>query len=92
MLSCVFEKFIKLSVIEYGINPLFCVSLPGYTWQCGLKYTGINLQTLQDKDMILFLENDITGGIGSVMGDRYVKSDENKKNCIKMLIIYMDGL
>ena len=79
LLACVFEKFIKVSVNEFGINPLYCVSLPGYTWQCGLKYTGINLQTLQDKDMILLLENNIRGGISSVMGDRYVKSDENKK-------------
>ena len=53
LLTCFFEKFIKVSVNEFGINPLFCVSLPGYTSRCGLKYTGINLQTLQDKDMIL---------------------------------------
>ena len=79
-LACVFEKFIKTSVNEYGINHLYCVSLPGYTWQCGLKYTGINLQTLLDKDMILLLENIERGGISSVMGDRYVISDENKKN------------
>ena len=77
-----FEKFIKVSVNEFGINPLYCVSLPGYTWQCGLKHTEINLQTLQDKDMILLLENNIRGGISSVMGDRYVKSDGNKKNII----------
>ena len=78
LLACVFEKFIKVSVNEFGINPLYCVSLPGYTWQCGLKYTGINLQTLQDKDMILLLENNIRGGILSVMGDRYIKSDKKK--------------
>ena len=54
LLTCVFEKFIKVSFNEFEINPLYCVSLPGYTWQCGLKYTGINLQTLQDKDMIFY--------------------------------------
>ena len=85
MLTCVLEKFKKVSVNEFGINPIYCVSLPGYTSQCGLKYTGINLQTLQDKDMILLLENNIRGGIGSVMSDRYVKSDDNKK------IIYADA-
>ena len=90
LLACVFEKFIKVSVNEFGINPLYFVSLPGYTWQCGLKYTGINLQTLQDKDMILLLENNIHGGISSIMGDRYVKSDEIKTILfIKTLIIYM---
>ena len=70
LLTCVFEKFIKVSFNEFEINPLYCVSLPSYTWQCGLKYTGINLQRLQDKDMILLLENIIRGGISSVMGDR----------------------
>ena len=35
--------------------------------------------------MILLIENNIRGGISSVMGDRYVKSDENKK------ILYMDA-
>ena len=79
LLACVFEKFIKVSVNEFGTNPLYCVSLPGYTWKCGLKYMGINLQTLQDKDLISTLENNIRGGISSVMGDRYVKSDKKKK-------------
>ena len=50
-----------------------------------MKYTDINLQTLQDKDMILLLENKIRGGISSVMGDRYIKSDKNKK------ILYIDA-
>ena len=27
----VFENFMKLSINEFGINPLYCVSLPGYT-------------------------------------------------------------
>ena len=78
LLACVFEKFIKVSVNEFGIKPLYCVSLPGYTWQPGLKYTGNNSQTLRDKGMILLLENNIRGGNSSVKGDRYVKSDENK--------------
>ena len=85
LLACVFEKFIKVSINEFKINPLYCVSLPGYTWQCGLKYMGINLQTLQDKDMILLSENNIRGVISSVMGDRYIKSNNNKK------ILYVDA-
>ena len=84
LLACVFEKFIKVSQNEFGISPLYFVSLPGYTWECGLKYTNIKLQTLQDKDMILLLENGIRGCISGVMGDRFVKSDKNKN------IIYID--
>ena len=52
LLADVFEKLMKV-LNEFNINFLYCVSVPGYTWDYGLKYTGINLQTLQDKDMIL---------------------------------------
>ena len=79
LLADVFEKFLKVSTEEYKINLLYCVSLPGYTYQCALKYTNIKLQSLQDKDLILLIENNIRGGVSSVKGDRYVKSDENKK-------------
>ena len=81
----VFEKPFTISIEEYGINPLYCVSLPGYTWQCGMKHTDIKLQTLQDKDMILLLENNKRGGVSSIMGSRYVNSDEDKK------ILYVDA-
>ena len=50
-----------------------------------MEYTDIKLQTLQDKDLILVIENNIRGGISLVMGDRYVISAENKK------ILYMDA-
>ena len=85
LLADVFEKFVKVSTEEYKINPLYCVSLPGYTYQCALKYTDIKLQTLQDKDLILLIENNIRGGISSVTGGRYVKSDEDNK------ILYADA-
>ena len=85
LLADVFEKFVKVSFEEYKINSLYYVSLPGYTYQCALKYNNIKLQTLQDKDLILLIENNIRGGISSVMGDRYVISDENNK------IIYADA-
>ena len=38
LLADVFEKIIKASLNEFKINPLYCVSLPGYTWECRLKY------------------------------------------------------
>ena len=78
-LADVFVNFIRTSIEEYRINPLYCVSPPCYSWQCGMKYTDIKLQALQDKDMILLLANSTRGGISSVMSDRYNKSDENKK-------------
>ena len=92
LLACVFEGIIKVSINEFDINHLYCVSLPGFTWQSGLKYTGINLQTLQDEDLILALGNIIRGGNSTVMVVRYVKSDETKKHCIWTLLVYMGTL
>ena len=43
LLAEVFETFVKVSIGEYGINPLYFVSLPRYTYQCALKYTDIKL-------------------------------------------------
>ena len=32
--------------MDFGIHPLYFVSLPGYTWLCGLNYTGIKIYKL----------------------------------------------
>ena len=74
-----FERFIKLSIKKFGINTLYCVNLPGCTWNCGLKHTNKRTQTLQDKGMIQLLEKVIRWGISSVMAGRYVKSDEKEQ-------------
>ena len=78
LLACVFENFIKVSVNDFGLCQFYLVSLPSYTWECGLKYTGTNLQSLQEEDLIWTLENIIREGIGSVMGNCYVKPDETR--------------
>ena len=89
LLAAVIETFAKVSSEEYGINPLYCVSLSGYTYHSALKYTDIKLQTLQDKDKVLLIEKNIRGGTSSVMGDRYVESDEKKRYYIWIPLIYM---
>ena len=88
-LADVFENFVESSTREYKINPLYSYSLPGYTWKAGLKLTNIKLDFIKDtaklpsgKELLLLLENNIRGGISSVMGDRHVQSNENKRNLI----------
>ena len=88
LLTCVFEKTIKVWINDIGINHLYFVSLPGCTWQCDLKYAEINLQTVQDKDLISTLENNIRGGISSDMGDRY-ENQIKKRLFLWIRLIYM---
>ena len=68
-----------MSAKEYKIYPLYCVSLPGHTYQCGLKYTNYKHQTLQDEETILLLEKNIRGDISSVMANRGVIFKLQKK-------------
>ena len=44
-----------------------------------LKHTGIDFQTLQDKVLILLLENNLRGGLSLVICESYVKLDGYKK-------------
>ena len=78
-LADVFENFVESSTRVYKINPLYSYSLPDYTWKAGLKLTNIKLDFIKDKELLLLLDNNIRGGISSVMGDRHVQSDENKQ-------------
>ena len=91
-LAAVFENFVESSTRENKINPLYSYSLPGYTWKAGLKLTNIKLDFIEDtaklpsgKELLLLLENNIRGGISSVMGNRHVQSDEIKQ------ILYIDA-
>ena len=68
-LTDIFENFVQTSTEEYGINPLYSFSAPGYTWKAGLKLTNKKLDFIKDKHLLLFLENNMRGGISSVMGD-----------------------
>ena len=84
-LTDVFENFVETSTLINGINPLYSYSLPGYTWKAGLKLTKIKLDFIKDKQLLLLLENNIRGGISSVMGPRYTESNENTK------LLYIDA-
>ena len=85
-LADVFENFVEKATLEYSINPLYSYSLPGYTWKAGLKITKIKLDFIRDKELVLLiLENNIREGISSVMGPRYIESDENTN------LLYIDA-
>ena len=77
LLADIFEKFIKVSLSEFGIKPLYHISLPGTTWSNGLKYTKIDLELIKNVDLFQMFENGIRGGISGNFGDRYIESDDN---------------
>ena len=58
-LTDIFENFVQTSTEEYGINPLYSFSAPGYTWKTGLKLTNIKSDFVKDYYLLLLLENNI---------------------------------
>ena len=72
------KKPIEATFIEFGNNRFLRIYF-GFAWQYGLNYTDIKSQTLQDKELTFFLENNIREVISSLMGKRLVESHENKK-------------
>ena len=84
------NEYVKLSMKEFGLNPIHNVSLPGYSFDCWLMSSGVTLDTLRDKQML----DDFVGakrvGICGIMGDRYVNSN-NMAEHDRRSIWYIDA-
>ena len=68
-----------MSINKVVFNPFNTVVFSGFQTHRELKNTKMKLQTLQNNGTFLLLQNNISGGISSVMGGGYVENDENKK-------------
>ena len=86
-LTDVFEYQRKNLMATHGLDLLHFFSLPGFSWQALLKYTGQRLELISDKDMFDFVQKGMRGGISSIitryakannpyMGDKYDSSKE----------------
>ena len=58
-ISDVFQKFSNFAYETYEINPRHLYTLPGFSWQSMLKMTKIELESISDPDMYLFLMDTI---------------------------------
>uniref|UniRef100_UPI003D0B846D hypothetical protein n=1 Tax=Sulfurimonas sp. TaxID=2022749 RepID=UPI003D0B846D len=85
LLADAFERFREVNLNYFNIDPCYCYSAPGLTWQAGLKHTKIELELLTDYNMLLFFEKSIRGGISSIVGDRHFKATDNEK------LLYVDA-
>ncbi|XP_054718997.1 uncharacterized protein LOC129228343 [Uloborus diversus] len=73
-LSDVFQKFRKICLTYYKIDPCHTFTAPGLGWQACLKMTDQPLELLTDIDMHLFVERGIRGGI-STISKRHAKAN-----------------
>ena len=74
LLADVFNNFRDICLKEYELDPAHFLSLPGLAWQACLKKTNIELELLTDCDMLLMVEEGISGGICHSI-HRYAKAN-----------------
>ena len=74
LLADVFQKYRKIALSTYGLEPLNFYSLPGLSFEACLKLTKVKLQYLKDTDMYMFCERGIRGGV-SCISQRYAKAN-----------------
>ena len=72
LLSNVFESFRSNCFEYYKLYLAHFYTSPGLAWQTSLKKTGVKLELLIDRDMLLMFEKFIRGGITQAV-NRYVK-------------------
>ena len=63
LLADVFENFRDKCIEIYELDPAHFLSAPGLSWQACLKKTGVKLELLTDKDMLLMYEEGTRGGM-----------------------------
>ena len=70
-----FNLFVKLNINTHKLNPLHYISLTGYSFDCFLKLSKVELNTIQEEQMLKDFISDMRGIIYGVMGNRYVNND-----------------
>ena len=56
LLADVFENFRRTCLLYYGLDPCYCFSSPGLSWDAMLKMTDVRLKLMTDVDMFQFIE------------------------------------
>ena len=96
LLADVFEKFRRVCLENYNLDPAWYYTAPGLAWDAFLKITGVKLELLTDIKMLLLFEKGNRGGI-SMISNRFARVNNNymgekfDKNLPSKFIIYLDA-
>ena len=62
---------VRLNKKNIKLNTLYYIRLPGYSFGCFLKISGVTLDTMQGGQMLKHFIGVIGGGIRGVIGNRF---------------------
>lgn len=74
LLADVIENFTDVCLEKYELDPFHYISAPSLSYSAMLKMTGVELELLTDRDMYIFFEKGIRGGVSVITG-RYGKAN-----------------
>ena len=74
LLADIIQKYRRLILKEYHLDPLHFYTLPGLAFQACLRHTRVELELIKDMEMFLMLEKSIRGGI-SVISKRHATAN-----------------
>jgi len=66
-LADVFESFRKVSLANYGLEPLYYYSAPGLSLDAMLKKTSVKLELFTEPEQLMFVERGIRGGVATII-------------------------
>lgn len=95
LLADIFEQFRDNCIKMYEVDPAHYYTLPGYSWDCMLKKTQVQIELFTDIDKMMFVERGIRGGISqcskrhSVANNEYMDVDYDKSKP-STYIMYFD--
>ena len=90
-----FENFRDTTINIDKLDAAYYLSAPGLSWQSCLKKTGVTLELLTDKDMLLLFEKGIRGGMCNAVckyvkaNNKYMKNYDKTKKSI--FLMYVDA-
>lgn len=94
LLADIFENFRDNCINLYELDPAHYFTLPGYSWDCMLKQTHVQVELFTDIDKMLFVEKGVRGGISqcskrhSEANNEYMGTDYDKNKLSKYLMYF----
>jgi len=95
ILADVFQNFRNLCFQMYGLDPAYYYTAPGFSFDCMLKHTKVEIELISDYTMLLMVEKGIRGGLTQA-SKRYSKANHPytknyESNQKHNYIIYIDA-
>ena len=78
-----YASYRKNSYISFGLDPIYCISAPGFSNRAMLKMTNIEIKFITNSNIHLIIEKGIRGGRGEPI---YYHAEANNKYVILILI------